>query len=243
MGIAERTVAARIIRKRQPLVFLLAWCAFAGPVAAKSIKEGEIYTSRTKLFRVTAPKGFGTFQVIEFGERKKPELGEEVVFRIKDWGELYRVGIRRISPEPASASTRESGDVPLPDLAIAAVQFHYGRAIPGAPKLKSEEALATPHGPGQAAVFEVEGGSQVASFSDPEELRALAQGQKATGQRRATHVAVVVVRKGDHVIYASAQNDGLSLGFSPLSGDPIGSVRAAAAGMIQSLTLLREPEK
>lgn len=246
--LSNKRVPWRSLLRHGYTLTLLTCCAAVAPIDARDLNGGEVYTSRTKLFRVTAPRAdnfaVGRFKVVETSNKKGQDLFEEVAFWIKDFGELYRVGIVRIGLNVRSLVNQPEGDLPATARVFIALFLHYGGVVPGEPKVMRIEEVPTPHGPGVAAMNDVKGGSQLVHLQNPtrEELEAAARkGRKVVGKRENASVAVVVVKTGDYLLYASAQNDFLSHENDLDRWQA--SISTRALGMLQSLTLLRELQK
>src|SRR5688572_27456788 len=190
---------------RRLLLCMLLCSAAAVAAQAKEISGGEGYRSKSKLFTVTVPKADSRyaekFRVVETSEKNKENRVEEAAFVTGFGGEMYRVGLRRIGPDVRSIV--ENDELTPAALVYIAVFLHYGGNIPGPPKPSPVEEVSTPHGPALFAILEVEGGSQLAM----QQLQIGGGKVEAKPIRRDARVAVAVVRKGDYLIYVSAQND------------------------------------
>lgn len=222
---------------RGVLVWLLFSSAAVVPAEAKDINGGDIYKSRTMLFSMTVPKGDGyyakKFRLFETSKNNRENRVEEAAFVTGMGGQVYRVGVRRIGRDLRSIVENE--DLSPVALTYIAVFLHYGGNIPGPPTPSPTEDVATPHGPGVVAISEVESGSLL----HMEELKQIAPGKiERKPIRRNAQVAVAVVRKGDYLIYASAQNDGV--GGQPATAE---TLKGKVLGMLQGLTFSRELDK
>jgi hypothetical protein len=191
-----------------PAVIVLLTVGLVTPAKAKDVKGGQLYTSKTKLFTVRVPETGNSFVVME-DSTKGDDAYEEVAFYKKDSGKLYRLGVRRLGSRVRSiVPEAPPGELPGEALSFIVLFLHYGGRIPGAPAPVEMRDLTTPHGDGVLAVNRVEGGSTLSTVSNAtaQDLEAIRKG-RPVGRRDDTYVVVGVVRKGDFVVYASAQND------------------------------------
>ena len=220
------------------IVCAVACCVVASAASAKDINGGEVYRSKTKLFSVTVPKAdyryAKKFRVFETSEKNNENRVEEAAFVTGFGGEIYRVGVRRIGPDVRSIV--ENNELTPTALTYIAVFLHYGGNIPGSPKPSPVEEVSTPHGSGVMAITEVEGGSQL----NMQQLQIGSGKVDAKPIRRDARVAVAVVRKGDYLIYASAQNDVFP---SPSPAAVETALKAKVSELLQGLTLSRDFDK
>jgi hypothetical protein len=220
------------------IVMCMLLCSAAAVSAAKDISGGEVYRSKSKLFSVMVPKAdyryAEKFRVVETSEKNNENRVEEAAFVTGYGGEMYRVGVRRIGPDVRSIV--ENDDLTPSALVYIAVFLHYGGNIPGPPKPSPVEEVPTPHGPAVFAMLEVEGGSQVAM----QQLQIGGGKVDAKPIRRDARVAVAAVRKGDYLIYVSAQND-VFPNPSPEALET--ALKAKLTGMLEGLTFSRDFDK
>ena len=178
-------------------------------VKTGKIKAGTPYTSSKGSFAVTVPPGNWAMNTYAFKESQLKNGDydyEDVVFYIADFGQAYGAGVRRI-PESVLAEMRsEDAKQTLSNLAIKAL-YQRRDDFPEQPEAVGEASVGTQFGEGLLRIYLAKrssligvsvlsgGGSGQADVPPPE--------------RFDTHVAVLVIKKGDRFIYATVEDDDL----------------------------------
>jgi hypothetical protein len=237
-------------RARRPAALLvLVAAALAVPIAtlgaAERVAGGETFTSRRGWFTVRVPRPdtvSGRLFEVKDSWGRGADAFEEASFTIRELGESYHVGIRRLGSQlRLLAGGSATGELTPDALSDAALAVHYGGRLPGPVTVIGTSALATPHGAGLARVNRVQGGSvlQGLTSSADADLSGIA-GSAYPGRRSADAVVVTgVVSSGLYVIYASAQND--YLGLDELARERRVSVlRSRVQELLDSLALVKE---
>ena len=217
------------------LTLLAAFALSIEMQAAKRIRGGETYKSKTKFFEVVVPRGCSPFLApyeVQEGNRKGDEFFEEAVFYMKDMGEVYHAGVRRLTPELRGKVSQEEGRLSAPQLAWLGVFLHFG------PREKSTgawqpasglEEVQTKHGPGVLSANSVEGGRFLTTMT-------IEDGKMVQQASAPASVVVLMVQKAEYLIYVTGQADGAAmLGTSSDAGCVQGRLRE----MIDSLTIVR----
>lgn len=172
-------------------------------------KAGTPYTSSKGSFAVTVPPGNWAVNTYAFKESqlKNEEYDyEEVVFYIADFGQAYGAGVRRI-PESVLAEMRsEDAKQTLSKLAIKAL-YQWREDFPEEPAAVEEALVETQFGEGLLRIYLAKRSSLIGVSVLP------GGGPGQAGipppERFDTHVAVLVIKKGDRFIYATAEDDDL----------------------------------
>lgn len=218
------------------LAVIVAVCLSAGLQAAKMVRQGESYTNKTKLFQVTAPRGCGPLSLsyeVREANKKGAEFFEEVAFYIKDVGELYHAGVRRLSPVMRQKVQQTEGPLAPPQLGWLGLTLHLGarEKMTGAWKPVSFEDVQTKHGPGVLSVNQVEGGRflTVLQFEG---------GNLVPKPAPPALVVVLMIQNGEHLIYVTGQADA-SGDLSKPENDSPACVQQKLREMIESLTFSR----
>lgn len=196
-----------------------AWVAFAlAPAlvlllcvdlsAARKMKAGDKYRSPTGLFTITLPQVCSPFRLPyvadQIAKTTGTEAWEEAWFYIHDMGELYRVGVFRLTPELRQLVETPEGPLSLASLSWLGVRMHLGNREKrtGAWKPVSEmEAVETPHGAGVMSVNHVEGGRFLVGYTGD------GLGGKVPLPSLPGVIVVLVVQRGEDVLFVTAQAD------------------------------------
>lgn len=130
---------------------LTALCVRADLFAARKMKPGDKYKSPTGLFTITVPQvcsPFALLFVVDQATKKKGnEAWEEAWFYIHDMGELYRVGMFRLTPDWRNLVETPEGPLSLGALSWLGLRMHLGdrERRTGGWKAISVEAVETNH--------------------------------------------------------------------------------------------------
>ena len=204
------------------------------PLSVRGLNSGDVYSSVTGLFNVVVPSAdswaVDRFSILESSKQDELQFVEEVSFLIGDFGELYRVGAVRLNQQIAPLAETVTEANTVEDLAQVALTRHFRGELPGEIDLISTKKVTTDYGQAVQVLYRVEEGSQlmeITSFDPPE--------PSAPGDAL---VAVMAVRIGDYLIFATAQNDYLA------SEDDesvlIASINSKAETLVDLLTWSRE---
>ena len=217
----------------------------ATPRADERVAGGETFTSKRKWFTVRVPRTDSVsgrlFDVSDTYGRGDSTF-EETAFFIRELGEIYHVGVRRVGPTlRLLVPGAPPGDLPPDSLSYIALALHYGARVPGPVTVDESVVLSARPGTGLMRVNRVENGSVLQGLAAASDSEAAALMRNAYPGRRSADALVVtgVVPLGAYMLYASAQNDYLGL-------DELGRERRVAVlkdrvqGLIDSFTLLRE---
>ena len=199
------------------------------PLSVRGLSSGDVYSSVTGLFNVIVPSAdnfaVDRFSVLETSEQEGPLLVEEVSFLIGDFGELYRAGVVQLNQQFASLAEAITEASTADELAQVPLARHFRGELPGEIELINTEKVTTDYGQAVQALYRVEKGSQllkITNFDPPE--------PSAPGDAL---VAVTAVQIGNHLIFATAQNDYLSS-----EGDENVSTASIASKAINLMNLL-----
>jgi hypothetical protein len=193
----------------RPLIsisLVLVTLALCAPLsAARKAQAGDKYKSPTGLFTILVPGVCSPSAVpYEVGQTAKTsghEAWEEAWFYIRDVGELYRVGVFRLSVELRRRVETAEGPLSLRSLSWLGVRMHLGKreSQTGKWRAVSElEPVKTTYGSGVLSVNEVDGGRFLETQGRP---------NKAPDPGRAAVVVVLVVQRGEDFIVVSGQAD------------------------------------
>jgi hypothetical protein len=177
------------------------------------IKAGKQYTSAKGMFSITVPPGNWAVDTYKFkaGQLKQDNYDyEEVVFYIPDFGQAFAAGIRRIPQAALTEMAKEEEKQTLSNLANKAL--HLWRAgYAEEPQQVEENSVQTQFGGGLLRMYLAKRSSMIEKMVG------------GKGEPIDTHIAVLVVKKGDLFIYAAAEDDDLqtqSSGQSPADPKP-----------------------
>lgn len=178
------------------------------------IKAGNPYTSSKGMFSITVPPRNWAVDTYKFSESQLKYENydyEEVIFYIADFGQAYRAGLRRIPPVALEQMAKEEEKQTLSNLANRAlVQW---RNYAEEPQPVEESSIQTQFGAGLLRIYLAKHSSLVTKL--------VGEGRISDRKREKidAYIAVLVVKKGEWFIYATAEDDAL-LDHSP--GQPPG---------------------
>lgn len=179
------------------------------------IKEGKQYTSNRGLFSVTVPPRNWAVDIYKFKESQLKQENydyEEVVFYIPDFGQAYAAGVRRIPESVLAKMANEEGKRTLANLADKAL-YQWRSGYAEEPQSVEDTSVQTQFGEGLLRVYLAKHSSMIERMVGGGKVGDL------KGERFDTHIAVLVVKKGDWFIYAAAEDDDLQHGM-PGAGTP-----------------------
>lgn len=191
--------------------------AFAqGPRAPKvktgKIKENQQYKSIDGKFSITLPPArnpfVATYKFRESKLKNETDDYEEVVFQIADFGQAYGAGVRRIPQSVLAQMAKEEEKQTLSNLAGRAV-FQW-RNYAEEPQPVDEAQVQTQFGVGLFRIYVAKHSSLLSAIT------VSGQGGKPKPERSDARIAVLVVKKGDLFIYATAEDEYLMGGSTPL---------------------------
>jgi hypothetical protein len=206
-------------------------------VKTGQIKEGKKYTSSKGMFSIAVPPRNWAVDTYKFKEAQLKNENydfEEVVFYIPDFGQAYGAGVRRIPQTAMELMAKEEGKQTLSNLANkAVVQWREGYAEE--PQSVEEESVQTQFGEGLLRIYLAKRSSMIEIASGGGKIGDL------KGERFDTHVAVLVVKKGDRFIYATAEDDDLQQNSIHGPGapfDPKPTLTKALQSFFASMTVI-----
>jgi len=215
---------------RSPSVFSLLFgfvlsLAASAPVFAQEpqprtktgkIEQGKKYSSRTGRFSVTVPEAGNpfvrTFVMTESELKRENYDYEEVVFFISDFGQAYGAGVRKIPEAVLAKMAQETSEQTLSTLAWKVLL--QWREFKEEPEVVEDTPMETQFGAGLLRVYLVRKASLMARVSI----------SAASGEPKPepfdTHIAVLVVKQNDRLIYATAEDDYLETNATTPPGGP-----------------------
>jgi|SRR5580704_9731851 hypothetical protein len=169
-------------------------------VKTGEIKENQEYKSGMGLFSITVPAAgnpsIRTYKVRESQLKDDNFDYEEVLFSITDFGQAYGAGVRRIPPLVQAQMAKEDQKQVLSNLADKAL-FQWRDDYAAPPRFVDDSAIDTQFGPGLLRVYLARRSSLLVT--------------KTADSDQAEHfdayIGVLVVRKGDLFICATAEDD------------------------------------
>lgn len=169
------------------------------------IKAGKQYTSGMGTFSITVPPGNWALDTYKFkaGQLKRDNYDyEEVVFYIPDFGQAYAAGVHRIPQSVLAEMAKEEEKQTLSKLANQAL-YLWRTGYAEEPQPVEENSVQTQFGGGLLRIYLARRSSMIVNMV----------GSGKIADRKAekidTHIAVLVVKKGDLFIYAAAEDDDL----------------------------------
>ena len=193
------------------------------------IKAGKQYTSGKGTFSITVPPGNWAVDTYKFkaGQLKQDNYDyEEVVFYISDFGQAYAAGVRRIPQAVLAEMAKEEEKQTLSNLANKAL--HLWRAgYAEEPQPVEENSVQTQFGGGLLRIYLAKRSSMIVNMVGSGRI------SDRKGEPIDTHIAVLVVKKGDLLIYAAAENDDLQT-QSPGPGQPSADPKPILSKNLQS---------
>jgi hypothetical protein len=148
------------------------------------------------------------YVVDQIAKKKGNDAWEEAWFYIRDMGELYRVGMFRLTPELRKLVETPEGPLSLAALSWLGVRMHLGDREKRTGEWKAVsafEAVQTPHGSGVLAVNHVERGRFLEGYTGDR------QGKKVRVSSLPAVVVVLVVQRGVDVLFVTAQADAAAI--------------------------------
>ena len=197
------------------------------------IKAGKQYTSGKGMFSITVPPGNWAVDTYKFkaGQLKQDNYDyEEVVFYIPDFGQAYAAGIRRIPQAALAEMAKEEEKQTLSNLANKALHL-WRTGYAEEPQPVEENSVQTQFGGGLLRIYLAKRSSMIVKMV----------GGKS--ELIDTHIAVLVVKKGDLFIYAAVEDDDLqtqSPGQSSADPTPILSKNLQSFFASMTVTDLKE---
>jgi hypothetical protein len=174
-------------------------------VKTGQIKEGKQYKSSKGMFSITVPPRNWAVDTYKFKESQlKYETAdyEEVLFYIPDFGQAHGAGVSRIPQAALTLMAKEEEKQTLSHLADKAL-FQWRAGYAEEPQPAEEKSVQTQFGEGLLRVYLAKRSSMIEVASGGGRISDL------KGERFDAHVAVLVVKKGDWFIYATAEDDDL----------------------------------
>lgn len=185
-------------------------------VKTGEIKEGKQYNSSGGTFSITVPPAGNPFARIYKWQESRLKYEnfdyEEVVFFIHDFGQAYGAGVRRIPQAVLAQMAKEEPKQTLSTLAFKALG--QWRDLAEEPQVVEDTLVETQFGEGLLRVYLAKQSSMMGRVVGTDE------GGKPKIQRFDTHIAVLVVKKGDWFIYATAEDDYLQTNATTPPGGP-----------------------
>ena len=176
--------------------------------AARRMQAGDTYKSPSRLFTITVPQVCSPFVlpyvVGDVAKKRGNDAWEEAWFYIHDMGELYRVGLFRLTPELRQLVKTPEGPLSLQALSWLGVRMHLGdreKRTGAWTPVSTFEAVETPHGSGVLSVNHVERGRFLEGYTGD------GQGRKVPVPSLPAVVVVLVLQRGEDVLFATAQAD------------------------------------
>jgi len=204
-------------------------------VKTGQIKQGKQYTSSKGLFSVTVPAGNWAVNTYKFKESQLKYENydyEEVVFYIPDFGQAYGAGVRRIPQAALTQMAKEEEKQTLSNLANKAL-YQWRGDYAEEPQPVEETSVQTQFGGGLLRIYLAKRSSLITEM-------VVGLGKTGNPEKFDTHIAVLVVKKGDWFIYATVEDDSLqSNSTRPPSGpfDPKPTLRKALQSFFASMTV------
>lgn len=179
--------------------------AVSGPASAQQPKgkvSGGRYASPRGLFTVPVPKAVN-WAGVPFAVADETETGDRnfdsVFFHVKDFGEVLVASVRRIPAVAREAMAADEPDVVARNLADKALT-DWRRDLPAELEVVEDDLVSTPFGQAALRIYKATKGSllqKITGASGPERFDVL--------------IAVLAVRRNDHMISAIAENDAAPL--------------------------------
>lgn len=205
------------MKKIAVLILALAALLLAQDQPAPKVKTGQIqenqqYTSPSGLFSITVPAARNAFvRTYRFRASQLKHENydyEEVVFQIADMGQAYGAGVRRIPQQALEQMAKEEPKQTLSNLANKAV-FQWRDNYAEEPQPVDEANVKTQFGEGLFRLYLAKRSSLMGRVS----------GKDAAGkpkmEKSDARIAVLVVKKNDSFIYATAEDEYMGMVDSP----------------------------
>jgi hypothetical protein len=188
---------------------------------AGQIKAGKQYTSGKGMFSITVPPGNWAVDTYKFKASQLKQENydyEEVVFYIPDFGQAYAAGVRRIPPSVLTQMAKEEEKQTLSNLANKALHL-WRSGYAEEPQPVEENSVQTQFGGGLLRLYLARRSSMIEKMVN------------GKGETIDTHIAVLVLKKGDLFIYAAVEDDDL---LNQISGPSAEDPKAALSKKLQS---------
>lgn len=196
------------MKKIAMLILALTAALCAQDQSAPKVKTGQIqenqqYKSPSGLFTVTVPEARNPFvRTYKFHASQLKHENydyEEVVFQIADFGQAYGAGVRRIPQAVLEQMAKEEPKQTLSNLANKAML--QWRSYAEEPQPVEEALVETQFGQGLLRVYRAKHSSLLERVTGKDEAGKLKM-EKADAR-----IVVLVVRQGDRLIYAAAEDE------------------------------------
>ena len=202
-------------------------------VKTGKIEENKLYKSSRGTFSITVPAAGNAF--VRTYEWQAAQLKqdtydyEEVVFYISDFGEAYGAGVRRIPQSVVAEMAKEEEKQTLSNLADKAL-FQWRDNYAEEPKSVDELSVQTQFGQGLLRIY----------LAPHSSLLSRSTGGGHVGDLKLekfdAYIAVLVVKKDDRFIYATAEDDWLQTGFGAAS-DPKSALQKGLQNFFASMSV------
>jgi photosystem II stability/assembly factor-like uncharacterized protein len=173
-------------------------------VKTGEIKENQRYKSGRGMFSVTVPAAGNpfvrTYKLRESQLKDENFDYEEVVFHIDDFGQAYGAGVRRIPQAVLAQMTKEEEKQTLSNLANKAL-FQWRDDYAEEPQPVEEFSVQTQFGAGLLRIYLAKGSSLLGRVAGSD------QAGKPKVEKFDAYIAVLVVKKDNLFIYATAEDD------------------------------------
>ncbi|HET7873186.1 MAG TPA: hypothetical protein VFL42_11785 [Terriglobales bacterium] len=202
IGVSILALAAVLFAQDQP----------APKVKTGQIQENQQYKSPSGLFTITLPEARNPFvRTYKFrASQLKHESYdyEEVVFQIADFGQAYGAGVRRIPQSVLDQMAQEEPKQTLSNLAKKTV-FQWRTNYAEEPQPVDEATVKTQFGEGLFRLYLAKHSSLLGRMTGKDKNgKPILEGSDA-------RIAVLVVKKGDRFIYATAEDEYTESGSAP----------------------------
>lgn len=187
-----------------------------------TLRDGQ-YISPRNLFSVPVPKA-SNWAGVPFTIQEESETGDRnydtVAFYVKDFGELLLVSVRRIPQIALDDMARDDPQNVSRNLASKALS-DWRQNLTEVPDFEDEYFVSTAYGQAALHIYRVAKGSLVQEISrnGPESFDVL--------------IAVIAVKRNDHMISAIAEND-----YEPLEKERL---RARLQGFFSGMVVAESP--
>lgn len=222
------------------LILALVTTLFAQQRPAPKVKTGQInekqqYKSSGGKFTITVPAARNPFvRTYNLRESRlkyenvaeKTALDyEDVVFQIGDMGQAYGAGVRRIPQLALEQMAKEGPKQTLSNLSGKAL-FQWRDNYAEEPQPVDEAQVQTQFGEGLFRIYLAKKSSLLVSGRGSGQAGVPPKMEKSDAR-----IAVLVVKKGDSFIYATAEDEYIDAGAAPLD------LRKQLAGFFASMTV------
>jgi photosystem II stability/assembly factor-like uncharacterized protein/outer membrane protein assembly factor BamB len=197
------------------------------------IKAGKQYTSAKGTFSITVPPGNWAVDTYKFkaSQLKQDNYDyEEIIFYIPDFGQAYSAGVHRIPQAALAEMAKEQEKQTLSNMANKALHL-WRSGYAEEPQPVEENSVQTQFGGGLLRIYLAKRSSMIVKMVG------------GKGEPIDTHIAVLVVKKGNLFIYAAVEDDDLqtqSPGQSSADPKPILSKNLQSFFASMTVTDLKE---